>query len=140
MLEKILGLLPAKGLDQEQLERLADLSQGRISKWKRGVGEPTVKQAVRISRVLGVPVAYLVDDARTDPADDGLTEDERLILLNARRMGIGLAYSRLVGLDQQSAASREGSRTTGREVGLSGSGAERLPDPPASGKTGRSSG
>ena len=63
MIDRIGKLLDEKGIDQGELESMAGLSFGRISKWKAGTGEPTAAQALRMARVLNVPLEWLVDDS-----------------------------------------------------------------------------
>lgn len=91
MLEKIETRLTESGLRQTQLEKLAGLSHGRISKWKDGQGEPTASQALRIARLLNVPVQWLIDpEAPDEPAAaDGLTADDRAVLEFCHDLGIG---------------------------------------------------
>lgn len=71
MLEKIEVLRVVRGLDQGELEVKAGLAQGRISKWKRGIGKgPSVQEGLRIARVLGVSLDYLADESEDDPLQD----------------------------------------------------------------------
>lgn len=67
MIEKIDELIKQKRLSQAALERTACLSENRISKWKDGTGEPTARQALRIARILKVPVEFLIDDEMEAP-------------------------------------------------------------------------
>ena len=80
MVEKILVLLDEKGWTQAALERAAGLSEARISKWKNHVGQPTARDAREIARLMGVSIAYLVDDDRTEREDMPLNEAERQAL------------------------------------------------------------
>jgi len=65
MLDKIERIREQRGLKQYELEQMAGLSRKRITKWK-DVGEPTARQALRIARVLSVPVEWLCDDDAPD--------------------------------------------------------------------------
>ncbi len=87
VIEKMVVLAKRKGLDQGELEQLAGLPKGRISKWKGGTGSPTVKQAVRIARELGVDVGFLLDDSRSEPAEP-LTPGERGLLAVYRELAL----------------------------------------------------
>ncbi len=97
MIAKMVMLAGRKHLDQGELEQLAGLPKGRISKWKGGTGSPTVKQAVRIARVLDVDIGYLLDDAQAEPAPE-LTPGERSVLnvYRALRLSEEEAVTRLV--------------------------------------------
>lgn len=81
MIEKILAVAKRRGLTQAALERAAGLAENRISKWKDEIGEPTLRQVVRIAEVLEVPIGYLADDAldELEPHDE-LLPDEVLAL------------------------------------------------------------
>lgn len=71
MIERIERCLAAKGIKQGELERSLGLSENRISKWKGGQGEPTARQAWKISHALGVPLEWLVsEDGPLDPPED----------------------------------------------------------------------
>jgi transcriptional regulator with XRE-family HTH domain len=95
ILEKILESARRKGVGQLALERAADLPKNRISKWKDGVGEPTAAQALRIARVLGVPVEYLADDAMDEPPAPDVPQD---VLDTIHRLTVDVARNRLLGL------------------------------------------
>jgi transcriptional regulator with XRE-family HTH domain len=89
---KIEKLLRAKGWKQNAFEKAAVLAENRLSKWKDGQGEPTLRQASRMARLLGVPLEYLADDELEDPpAGPGLTDDERAILDLYRALGLDRA-------------------------------------------------
>lgn len=79
MLDKLMSSLTERGLDQDELEVLAGLAKGRITKWKDGQGEPSARQAVRIAKALNVDVVWLIDDEKTEPTAR-LTRDEEMIL------------------------------------------------------------
>jgi transcriptional regulator with XRE-family HTH domain len=88
---KIEKLLGAKRWKQNAFEKAAVLAENRISKWKDGQGEPTLRQAYRMARLLGVPLDYLADDALQEPSSSGLTDDERAILDLFRALGLDRA-------------------------------------------------
>jgi len=80
-IEKIEKLLAAKGWKQNAFEKAAVLAENRISEWKDGEGEPTLRQALRIARLLQVPLEYLADDSLDEPLPStGVTPDEAAIL------------------------------------------------------------
>jgi transcriptional regulator with XRE-family HTH domain len=75
--EKIAWLCRERGLTQKRVGELAALPENRISKWLDGQGEPTARQALRLARVLDVPMDWLVDDeADVPPPDPGLSPAE----------------------------------------------------------------
>lgn len=68
----------------------ADLPPNRVSKWKSGQGEPTARQALRIARVLRVPLEWLADEEAGDEptALPGLSPDEAVMLDVIRDSGL----------------------------------------------------
>lgn len=91
MIEKIDDLLRKKGMSQAALERSALLSANRISKWKDEKGEPTGRQALRIARLLDVPVEYLLDDDMEEPpALERLSPAEERAVEMVRALGLGV--------------------------------------------------
>jgi transcriptional regulator with XRE-family HTH domain len=67
ILAKIDAELKRQSLHQYELERLSGLSKNRISKWKNGEGRVYADQALRIAKVLRVPLHWLVDPTQTGP-------------------------------------------------------------------------
>jgi transcriptional regulator with XRE-family HTH domain len=51
-----------KGLSQERLARLADVSSITVSRIERGIAVPTVETAQRLARALGVSIAWLLGE------------------------------------------------------------------------------
>lgn len=90
MVDKIVLLADRKGWNQGEFEALAKLPQARISKWKKGEGEPTARQALRMAHLLGVSVDYLVDDLQEEPSHSftATTEAERTALDMVRELGL----------------------------------------------------
>lgn len=85
LIDKIIELLKLRGFTQSGLERAAGLSENRISKWKSGVGEPSIYEAARIARLLDVSLDELVDAQKPALPVNDLTEDERLIVTVVRK-------------------------------------------------------
>jgi hypothetical protein len=68
------------------------LAENRISEWKDGQGEPMLRRAYRMARLLEVPLEHLADDALEEPpAPAELTGDERAILDLYRALGLDRA-------------------------------------------------
>lgn len=98
MIEKLEILLREKGLTQASLEQRVMLSENRISKWKNGTGEPTGRQALRMARILGVPVEYLLDDEMDElPQAPPESSREMMVWEFVREIGADEAWKILVG-------------------------------------------
>jgi transcriptional regulator with XRE-family HTH domain len=94
MLDKVLSLLDARRISQQDAEISCGMPRGRISKWVGGQGEPTARQALRLAELLRVPVRYLIDDAMTSPEPD-VSEIQQRILWLAEAVGYDVAVKRL---------------------------------------------
>lgn len=80
-IDRIVDLAKKRGFTQAAVERAVGLSENRISKWKNGDGEPTLRQAARIAVLLGTTVDYLANEAAKESlAINELTAEERLII------------------------------------------------------------
>lgn len=66
---------------------MVGLAANRISKWASGQGEPTGRQYLRMARVLGVPVEYLIDDEMAVPPLTPTTEMEHRVWDVVREIG-----------------------------------------------------
>ena len=70
MREKLERILERRGLSQAELERLAGLAENRIAKLKAAKRSgPSAAEALRVARVLRVPMEWLCDDAATHDPD-----------------------------------------------------------------------
>lgn len=86
---KLTKLRTDRRLSQEELGAMVGLHQSRVSKWENGEGIPTMPQALRLARALGVGIEFLADDSLDTPA--AVVEPEELILLRVfRRLQIGV--------------------------------------------------
>jgi transcriptional regulator with XRE-family HTH domain len=93
---KIRHLIRSRGMSQAELEVAAALPRNRVAKWMSGQGEPTARQAGRIAGVLGVPVAYLVDDRQDEPPIDATHPELDALLSLVQALGIDEARRRLL--------------------------------------------
>jgi transcriptional regulator with XRE-family HTH domain len=93
---KIRHLIRSRGMSQAELEVAAALPRNRVAKWMSGQGEPTARQAGRIAGVLGVPVAYLVDDRQDEPPIDATRPELDALLSLVQALGIDEARRRLL--------------------------------------------
>ncbi len=97
MVQKLTDMLELRGIKQAAFERSVFLSENRISKWKKGQGEPSASEALRMARALGVSVEWLIDDAgETAPAPE-LSELDRAVIDLVHALGLekGEALRRL---------------------------------------------
>lgn len=78
--EKIHTLRKNAGLSQEELAEKLDVSRQAISKWERGAGYPETEKIIRMSRLFGVSLDYLLgedqDDAGTQEEPEAPEETE----------------------------------------------------------------
>lgn len=97
-LEKILKLTEIRGLDQSQVESMAGLPRGRITKWKSDQGEPSAKQALRLAKALDVRLEWLVDDDENWPptSRQQLSVDDSMISSMVEILGFAEAKRRLL--------------------------------------------
>lgn len=86
MVDKIKAALESKGWTQSAFEKLALLSENKISKWKDDKGRPTAQEALRMARLLEISVEYLIDDDQEEPPRPApvLSEREAAILAIVR--------------------------------------------------------
>lgn len=100
MLQKLDLLLKSRGIKQAAFERAAILSENRISKWKNGQGEPSASESLRMARILGVSVEWLIDDEKAYPAPQESVEWERSVLDLIQALGLDKqeALRRLAGV------------------------------------------
>jgi transcriptional regulator with XRE-family HTH domain len=100
-IDRLLKVLDARGLDQGELESACKLPHGRITKWKKGTGEPTAAQAARIARELDVSMEWLIEglgEMTRGPAGTELTADQKtvLALFRGSKLSVGDLAERLV--------------------------------------------
>ena len=97
MVQKLTDILERRGIKQAAFERSVFLSENRISKWKKGQGEPSASEALRMARALGVSMEWLIDDTKETAPVSELSELERSIidLVHALRLDKQEALLRL---------------------------------------------
>jgi transcriptional regulator with XRE-family HTH domain len=99
--EKLRKLCLLRGLDQSSLAERVGVSKASMSRILNGSQEPKLHLAHELARALGVTLDRLVGDS---PADEAMgqwvvvTEDELTVLQISRRLGLGLAIDRLLGV------------------------------------------
>ena len=69
---RLLEMMKRRGLTQKDLAILTNLSQGAVSKYLRGLAFPKSLELYKISKVLGVPMEWLMggDEPICDNIDD----------------------------------------------------------------------
>lgn len=96
--EKLPWLMEQKGIKPAELSKMTGIPAPRFSEWKdpKGKRSPTLEQAKRIARALGVSLDYLADDSLDEPPNPELNAEDREILRIARRLGYEQALDRLI--------------------------------------------
>ena len=82
--QKLLALRRQKGLSQEQLAEQLLVSRQAVSRWENGEVWPDAPNLVQISKLFGVSVDYLLNDAYASDADTPAVQDTAA-RLEARR-------------------------------------------------------
>ena len=69
---RLLEIMKRRDLTQKDLATLTDLSQGAVSKYLRGVSLPKSLELYKMSKILGVPMEWLMgdDEPLCENADD----------------------------------------------------------------------
>lgn len=88
LLAKILRKAKEQRLSQRQLMIAAGCRPEDMSRWKGGEGFPGLSHAWRISRVLGVSLDWLCDDAQLAEPKPALSDDEKAILGVIQALGL----------------------------------------------------
>ena len=57
--EKISDLRKRKGISQEKLAELLDISRQAVTKWESGKGNPDTENLIRLSEIFGVSLDEL---------------------------------------------------------------------------------
>jgi transcriptional regulator with XRE-family HTH domain len=73
-IERFEKLLKAKSLSQKDLADMLEIRRPSISDWKKNKSFPYADVAVKIAKILGVSVEYLIT------GKDGLSDEERELL------------------------------------------------------------
>lgn len=75
--EKVQSLRKTKGLFQEQLAELLNVSRQSVSKWESGQSIPEVDKIVQMSEIFNVPTDYILKDTSTGEVVVSPREEER---------------------------------------------------------------
>jgi transcriptional regulator with XRE-family HTH domain len=88
--EKLYKHMVLKGLNQQRLANLSQVSDSEVSRILAGKSYPGIKHAFRLAKSVGVSLDYLADDSLDhDPHQESgpTSPDEREMLELAREMG-----------------------------------------------------
>lgn len=79
--EKIIRLRKTRGLSQEELADMLDVTRQSVSKWESGQSIPDIQKIVQLSQLFGVTTDYLL---REDEDEQPPAENEKPVALKAR--------------------------------------------------------
>ena len=65
--ENLLHLRSSHNMSQEQLAMLLGVSRQSVTKWESGKTLPDIERAAALSRILGIPLAELVQNSGPEP-------------------------------------------------------------------------
>ena len=84
--EKLIKLRKSKGLSQEELAEMLNVSRQAISRWELESTLPDVPNLIRISEIFGVSTDYLVhDDYESDEDIPIAKEKEKEVLVSENK-------------------------------------------------------
>jgi transcriptional regulator with XRE-family HTH domain len=70
---------------QAKIARAAGVDPARVTGWKNGEGSPTLEQALKIARLLSVPLDYLADEETDEvPVTIACNESEKQAIIMTR--------------------------------------------------------
>lgn len=113
---KIKRRLDELRIPQKELAAHLGVSEVRYSRWVGGTGLPEFWQLVRIADFTGLDLRYLLDDEVNEPRSNELTTAERIVLDDAREMGLELA-AKVLRLAHRGVIGRPEQATRARSVG-----------------------
>lgn len=67
MTEKLIALRKQKGITQNELAELLDVSRQAVSRWEAGSSVPGIDNLRVLSGLYGVSIDYLLDDSAEEP-------------------------------------------------------------------------
>lgn len=84
--EKLIKLRKSKGLSQEELAEMLDVSRQAISRWELESTLPDVPNLIKISEIFGVSTDYLVhDDYESDEDIPIAKEKEKEVIISENK-------------------------------------------------------
>ena len=82
--EKLIKLRKSKGLSQEELAEMLDVSRQAISRWELESTLPDVPNLLKISEIFGVTTDYLVHDDYESDEDMPIVQEKNEEITNIR--------------------------------------------------------
>lgn len=67
--KQLIHLRNVKGISQEELASLMDVTRQAVSKWETDQTSPDSQKIIRLSEIFGVTTDYLLKGKETDPMD-----------------------------------------------------------------------
>lgn len=80
--EKLQLLRKQKGLSQEKLSEQLKVSRQAISKWELGESLPDTENVVKLSKLFGVSIDYLLNDGISNEKDIPAVQNNTVVLQN----------------------------------------------------------
>ena len=59
IIDRILAIIDQEKIEQKEFEEKAGLSNGVVSKWKKGISKPSATAIMKISKAYGIPTDYI---------------------------------------------------------------------------------
>ena len=75
--KQLIHLRSVKGISQEELAALMDVTRQAVSKWETDQTLPDSEKVIRLSEIFGVTTDYLLKGTETDPIDIYAQHDSR---------------------------------------------------------------
>ena len=83
--DNLLQARKEKGLSQEELAEMLDVSRQAVSKWEQGQGYPEVEKLMVLSRELDVSLDYLMSAEMTNGGDKKCSEISGKIMISSQK-------------------------------------------------------
>ena len=68
--EKLQTLRRSRGLSQEQLAEILEVSRQAVSKWENGTSDPSTSNLCALAKLYGIPVEELLHETQEEKIED----------------------------------------------------------------------
>ena len=68
--EKLQTLRRSRGLSQEQLAEILEVSRQAVSKWENGTSDPSTSNLCALAKLYGIPVEELLHETQEEKSED----------------------------------------------------------------------
>ena len=68
--EKLQTLRRSRGLSQEQLAEILEVSRQAVSKWEKGTSDPSTSNLCALAKLYGIPVEELLHETQEEKSED----------------------------------------------------------------------